>query len=161
MPLTRLAYAAIDHAPGNRDNLADHVAKYGETDLVCHRADNPAALAKRQAAAWDPALAYAATLGVQPPVVVGVIKADVSDEALAARRAHALSLDDFRLTAFAQATGAAGSALIALALIHGQYDAAAAYDAATVDEQWSLETWGEDAEARARLDKLRAEFDAL
>jgi len=37
MPLTRLLNVSIDGAPGARDALADEVAKYAETDLVCHR----------------------------------------------------------------------------------------------------------------------------
>ena len=76
-------------------------------------------------------------------------------------KAHALKLDDFRLTALSQAAGLSGSALIAFALLHNKIGAAEAYAAATLDDEWSLERWGEDAEARARLIAVLAEFDAL
>lgn len=161
MPLTTLANAALDHTAQNRDVVIAEIAKYIETDLVSHRAASPATLVARQAATWDPLLAWAGeAYGVRPNVVTGIV-ASVSDEAVAALRTHAAALDAFRLTALSQATGLAGSAIIALALTQGRVDGAAACAAATLDEHWSFEMWGEDAEARARLDKLAKEFETL
>src|SRR5262249_19484809 len=57
MPLTRLAFAAIERAH-ERDALVQHVLQYAETDLVSHRADAPASLVARQSAAWDPLAAW-------------------------------------------------------------------------------------------------------
>ncbi len=162
MPITQLAFAAIDWTPQSRDQLADYVAKHGETDLVCHRADAPAPLIARQSMSWNPLIAWAARdLGVMLPVVTGVTPALVPAEMLETLRAHAAACDDFQLTALAQATGLAGSALIAFALLQGRLDAPSAFTAAALDNLWSLETWGEDAEARAKLDRQRAEFDSL
>jgi len=93
--------------------------------------------------------------------VTGILAADVSAAELAKLRAAAATLDDFRLTALAQTAGASGSAIIAFALLHGALDAAAAFEAAALDDLWSQEKWGEDGEARARLDRLRAEFDNI
>ncbi len=160
MPLSQLAFAAIDHTPQRRAELADYVAKFGETDLVCHRADQPAPLVARQSMLWNPLVAWSAhDLGVILPVVVGVLPATHDPEALETLRAHAAACDDFQLTALAQAAGAAGSAVIALAMLHGRLNGQTAYAAAALDDLYSLETWGDDAEARARLDRLRAEFE--
>lgn len=162
MPLTQFAFAAIDHTPGRREELVAHVAKYGETDLCCHRADAPAALAARQSAAWDPLLDWArAELKLDLPVVVGVIAAEIDPSVREQLNHITKAQDDFRLTVFAHATGLAGSAIIGLAITYGLIDGAHAYDCAVVDENWSVERWGEDPEARARLDKMRAEFDML
>ena len=161
MRLTQLAFASIDHTPRRRDELIAHTAKYGESDLVCHRADTPAALAKRQSVAWDALLEWSASAyAFAPPVVVGIVAAPVPPEMLASLSAHFATLDDFRLTALAHTANLAGSAVIALALTAGRIDGATAYAAATVDEIWSLETWGEDAEARARLTERQQEFEA-
>ena len=161
MPLTGLAYAALDTVPARRAELAAHIAKYGETDLVCHRVDTPASLVRRQSGAWDPILAWAdAGFGLRPPIVAGII-ANPSAETVEGLRAHAAALDDFRLFALAQATSIAGSAMIGLALVHGLLDAAQAFAAATIDEHFSLETWGEDAEARARLAKVQQDLDTI
>lgn len=162
MPVTQLAFAAIDWTAKSRNERAAYVAAYGETDLCCHRADAPAELVRRQAALWDPIVAWGkADLGVELPVVSGVIAAGVDVIALEALRDRAAALDDFRLTALTQATGLAGSALIGFAMLRRRLASAGAFEAAALDELWSLERWGEDEEARKRLDRMRVEFDAL
>lgn len=162
MPLTQLAFAAIDHTPARRDELTAYVAKFGETDLVCHRADSPAPLVARQTTLWDPIVVWAAhDLGVALPVVTGILAADVAPESLETLAAHAATLDDFRLTALAQATGLAGSALIAFMLTRGRIDAETAFSMAALDDLYAQETWGEDAEAQTRLDSQRAEFENI
>jgi chaperone required for assembly of F1-ATPase len=162
MPLTQFAFAAIDHTPSRREELVTHVAKYGETDLCCHRADAPAALAARQSAAWDPLLDWGrAELKLNLSIVVGVIAASIEPGAQERLRRITNGQDDFRLTVLAHATGLSGSAIIGLAITYGVIDGARGYEAAVVDEHWSIENWGEDSEARARLERMRAEFDVL
>ena len=81
MPLTQLAFAAVDHTPDRRDTLIAYIAKFGETDLVCHRAASPAPLVARQSTLWDPMIVWAAhDLGVVLPVVTGVVAAVVPAE---------------------------------------------------------------------------------
>jgi len=64
MPVTRAANAALDKVRAQFDEVAGLIAAYGETDLLCYRADAPQELADRQAEAWDPLLDWAeAALG--------------------------------------------------------------------------------------------------
>lgn len=162
MPLTQLAFAAHDWTPKSRDQLTGYIAAYVETDLCAHRAAAPAALVARQAEHWDPLIAWAGeTHHLALPVVTGIIAADLDPQIRARAAAHAAALDDFRLTALAQAAGLSGSTLIALALLDQRLDAEAAFQAAALDTLWSLEKWGEDAEARAKLDSQRAGFASL
>lgn len=162
MPITQFAFAAIDATPGRRDELARYIAKFGETELICHRAGSPAPLVKRQSDIWDPLIAWAAhELGIVLPVVTGVVAAPSNDEAIETLYAHAASSDDFYLTGLSQAAGLASSAIVAFALARGRLDNESAFAAAALDELWGLETWGEDAQARARLEHQRAEFAAL
>lgn len=162
MPLTRFAFAVTDLMPAKRAEIAADVAKYIETDLVAHRADSPPPLVARQAQIWDPIVAWSERrFGARVPVVTGVIPAtvDAQHRAIIAREIDAL--DDFRAMALAQAVTLAGSILIGFAFLEGQLDAEAAFAAAALDDLWAQETWGEDAEARARLETQRAEFEAL
>lgn len=153
MPITQLAFAAVDHTPHRREELADYIAKFCETDLICHRAETPPALIARQAALWDPLVAWSARdLGAVLTVVSGVLPAPILTETRETLRAHAAASDDFQLTGLAQATGVSGSAVIALAMLHSRLTGEAAFAAAALDELWSIEHWGEDAEARARLE---------
>lgn len=162
MPLTQLGFVAIDATPKRRQDLAKVLVKYIETDLVCHRASAPASLAARQSALWDPILDWAeARFQFRLPVVAGVVAAEVSPQNLARISTEIDALDHFRCTALAQAITLAGSALIGFALIEGRLDAEAAFAAAAFDELWSLENWGEDSEARAKLERQRAEFAAI
>jgi chaperone required for assembly of F1-ATPase len=158
MPLTQLAFAALDHTPARRAELVAHVARYCETDLCRHRAAAPAGLVARQSAAWDPIVAWAEeAFEINLPVVTGIAVARAD---IAPLIAYIEALDDFRLTLLAHAAELAGSALIALALAHGRLGGEAAFAAAMLDDLWNLERWGEDAQARANLDRLRAELDA-
>ena len=59
MPLTRLVCTALDLVPERRADIVAEIAAYAETDLVCYRTDEPPALAHRQAAAWEPLVAWA------------------------------------------------------------------------------------------------------
>src|SRR5258706_744879 len=54
MPLTGLANAAIDRVAPDPRGFATGLAAFGESDLLCYRADSPPPLVARQAAAWDP-----------------------------------------------------------------------------------------------------------
>ncbi len=162
MPVTQMAFAALDWTGDRRADRIAYVAAYGETDLCCHRAEQPVELVARQAAVWDPLVQWGdAELGAKLPVVTGVIAAPIDESVLDTLRAHADALDDFRLTALTQATGLAGSALIGAALVRGRLTAEQAFQAASLDDLWSIEHWGEDAEALARLARMRAEFDAV
>ncbi len=162
MPLTQLSFAAIDWTAPARAERAAYVASFGETDLCCHRAGAPAELVARQAKAWDPLVVWGReALGVDLPVVEGVLAAAIAPRQASKLKEHAEAFDDFSLTALSQAAGLSGSALIAFALVHARVSGAEAYAAATLDEEFALERWGEDDEARARLLCVRAEFDAL
>ena len=59
MPLTGLANAAIDRVAPDPQAFARSLALYGESDLLCYRAEGPRPLVERQAEAWDPLLAWA------------------------------------------------------------------------------------------------------
>lgn len=162
MPLTQFAFAAIDATAPKREEVADYIAKFGETDLCCHRAAAPADLVAHQDKHWSSLRDWLhAFVGADLPVVTGILPADVPEGELAKLRAAALALDDFRLTALAQAAGLGGSAIVGFALLHGKVTPKAAFEAAALDDLWSQEKWGADAEAQARLERQGREFEAL
>jgi chaperone required for assembly of F1-ATPase len=160
MPLTRLANAVIDAVADAPGPVADEVAKYLGSDLVCYRAERPAGLIERQADAWDPVLVWARqALGARFVLGQGVMHVAQADEAIAAARA-AIPSEPWRLGAIAAVTTLTGSALLALALAQGAIDPEAAWAAAHVDEDWQMAQWGRDEDALARRAFRRAEFEA-
>lgn len=159
MPMTALAYAAVDRIGPNKAHFVDETARYAETDLLCYRAPRPEKLRDRQAAVWDPLLEWLATThGARLVLADGVMPIPQDEAALSAVRRAVGALDPFRLTATHSAARIAGSAAIALALATGKIDAAAAADAADIDEEFQMEEWGEDEAARALLTRRRVDL---
>lgn len=156
MPLTRLANSVIDAVADAREAVAEEVAKYLGSDLVCYRAEAPPGLVARQAEVWDPVLAWAReALGARFVTVQGVVHAAQPDAAVAAARAAIPAdtgneKDIWRLGAVSSVTALTGSALLALALSAGARDVQAVWTAAHVDEDWQMQQWGRDEIALAR-----------
>lgn len=159
MPMTALAYAAVDRIAADPVLFVEESARYAETDLICYRAPGPATLRERQDTAWDPLVAWLRDVyGARFILAEGVMPVDQPPTAVEAVRTALQTLDPFRLTAAHAATQIAGSSAIALALVTGHIDAGAAADMADVDEVYQLEEWGEDEEARALLTRRRVDF---
>ena len=150
MPLTRLANAIIDGVAPQPQPVADEIAKYLGSDLVCYRADTPDGLMRAHARHWDPIVAWAReTLGARFVLGEGVMHVAQPGHAIAAARA-AIPSDPWRLGAAHVITTLTGSALIALALAAGELDVEQAWSAANVDEDWNMAQWGRDALALER-----------
>ncbi len=156
MPLTRLVNSALDGVAKAREATLDEVVKFAETDLVCYRAGEPAALVAAQAAAWDPVLAFARdALDARFLVAEGVMYVAQPEAARAAvRRALAAETTGLsgvlRLAALSIMTSLTGSVLLALAVARSRFDATEAWRAAHVDEDYQNAIWGHDAEAATR-----------
>ena len=120
----------------------------------------PQQLRERQAAHWDPVLAWARdTLGAHFKLGEGVVHVAQPEAALKAAAA-AIPTDPWRLGAVHVITTLTGSALIALAVARGALSADAAWQAAHVDEDWNMAQWGKDEMAMQRRAFRHAEFAA-
>ncbi|PZQ63661.1 MAG: ATPase [Phenylobacterium zucineum] len=162
MHATRLANTAIETIGGSRDGVADQVAQYAGSDLVCYFAADPAALVARQEASWGPVLRQAeADEGLRFERCVGIVHRDQPPATLARVRDIALGLDDFALAGLAFGTSLFGSAVLAIALQRGWLGGEAAYDLSRVDEAFQEEKWGIDEEAAERVERLRGEAGML
>jgi chaperone required for assembly of F1-ATPase len=161
MPLTGLANAAIDRVAPDPAAFAASLSLYGESDLLCYRAEHPEALVLRQAEAWDPLLDWARRrFDVRFALARGVIHRRQPDQTIARLRQAIAARDPFALAALAPLVTISGSLLIALALAEGAIDLPTAWAAATLDEAWQAEQWGEDGLAAAALEARRREFEA-
>lgn len=161
MPLTGLANAAIDRIAPDPAAFAAGLAAYGESDLLCYRAEDPEPLVARQQAAWDPVLAWARQrYDVTFAITAGVMHV-VQSPATMARLAEATTVRDaFALAGLSPIVTITGSLVLALALAERAFDAETVWNAAHVDEDWQVERWGEDPLAtEARLIRRR-DYDA-
>ncbi|MEJ2021051.1 MAG: ATP12 family protein [Maritimibacter sp.] len=162
MPLTRTMNSAIDKVMPQKAEVAALLAAYGETDLICHRADQPAGLVARQAEGWDPLLDWAEEfLGARLVPVAGIIAADQDATALARLADQVLALDVYRLAAFHDLVSLTGSLVLGFAALHDLRPAEDLWNLSRIDEDWQVEKWGHDDEADAHtLLKKQAFLDA-
>ena len=152
MPATRLANSAIDGVADALGATRAAIAAYAAADLVCYRAEAPAALVALQAEAYDPVLAWARDrLGARFVTTVGVAHVAQPEAALAAARAAVEAYSDpFAVAALHVMASLAGSLLLTLMTAAGALSAEAAWRAAHVDEDFQIGRWGEDEEAKRR-----------
>ena len=117
LPLTCLAATAQDRILPDPAPVASALATYAETDLLCYRAEHPAKLVQRQAAAWQPWLDWvAATHGARLMQVSGIIHVKQDPAALQAVQDAYARQPVPVLAALGVAVPALGSAVLGLAL---------------------------------------------
>ena len=161
MTMTGLANAAIERVAPDVSGFAAGLARYGEADLFCYRAGEPAKLVEREAAAWDPLLAWARRRFSVDFAITSGINHVPQPAGTAERLGHAVAaLGAFRLAALSPLVTIGGSLVAALAVDEEAFDVAAAWDAVSVDERWQIETWGDDAEAVAALEGRKRDWMA-
>ncbi|WP_165793884.1 ATP12 family chaperone protein [Hyphococcus luteus] len=159
MPLTAMLSAAIDGGEEDLQAWREEIVKYLGSDLVCYRADAPAVLAERQAAIWDPYIEFMRReFGAILVTTAGIVAVPQADASFSAVRGALAKETPETLFGLQIAAAIAGSAVLALALWKGEETAESVFEASRVDERFQEEKWGVDEEAKARENRLRADF---
>ncbi|APX90168.1 ATPase [Brevirhabdus pacifica] len=159
MPVTRSANAAIDKVADQHPEVANMVADYGDSDLLCYRAEAPDALAHRQAEGWDPVLDWAREeLGAVLRPVNGIMHRPQDPEALSRLRHEVHAFDPFRLTALHDLVAMSGSLIIGLAASRNAFPLDDLWRLSRIDEEWQIEQWGRDDEAEQNAEIKRRAF---
>ena len=159
MPVTRAANSAIERVAPQRAEVAAMLAAYAETDLLCHSAAAPTEMPARQAAAWDPLIAWAAqTLAAPLTVTTGVLPAAQPAASLAGLARHVAALGPFQLTGLHDLVTISGSLILGLATTAGRLTPEAAWDISRIDEDWQIAQWGHDDEAAQMAAHKRSDF---
>ncbi len=161
MPVVRLVNSAVEGGEAALGAIRNEILSFVGNDLLLFRADNPVELVTMQEQHWDTMLTKICQhFSVKFRPVVGLIHEDQPETTLNRLKGSLAGLNFFAATALMSITGLTGSGLLALALRHRLANGGAAWDAAHADEDYNALVWGADAEAEARRDKRRAEFDA-
>ncbi|MDU9005902.1 ATP12 family chaperone protein [Sedimentitalea todarodis] len=159
MPVTRSANAAIDKVRHQHAEVAEMLAAYGDTDLLCYRAESPAELVARQSDQWDPALDWAhETLGARLIPHCGVIHQPQSEAALANLAAPVHRMTEFELAAFHDLVSLSGSLVLGFAAARNWRDADDIWHLSRLDEIWQEDQWGADEEAQQQVEIKRRAF---
>ena len=159
MPMTGFANAAIDRVGADRDRFVDAIAAYGETDLLCYRAEAGEALAERQASVWDPWLDWArARYDVSFVIVEGIMHQPQPEATLTKLRAAVSARGTFELAAMAKLAHLSGSLIVTLAVVERAGDAGELWNASCLDELWQEKLWGADHWAEKNRSDREGEF---
>ena len=159
MPLTGLANAAIDRIAPDKLQFASGIARYGESDLTCYRAEGPDMLVRRQQETWDVLLDWARRrYDVDFTTCSGVMHVEQPSDTIRKLSHEVQALDAFRLAGLAPLVTIGGSLVAALAVYEEMMPAEAAWEAVSLDERWQLEQWGDDSDARSALGARRRDF---
>ena len=159
LPYTQFAHAGLDQAIDERKEIATKTALYGETDLLCYRAEAPQELAMRQAKAWDPLLQWCVDdLGAPLLVTKGIVHVAQPEASLQALAAHVQPYQGFALKALYDWVTISGSLVLGLAVAKRRLTAAEGWALSRIDESWQEEQWGVDDEAKKLADSKRDTF---
>lgn len=159
MPATRWANAAIDKVAPQRAEVLALLAAYGESDLLCYRAESPVELLTLQEQAWDPVLDWAKTaLNAPLNTTCGVLPVDQPNQSVANLRSALERYDSFQIAAIHDLISISGSLVLPLALCDGALDVDHAWKITRIDEDWQAKLWGRDDEAEETARAKRASF---
>lgn len=151
VPLTRLAGTAQDRIAPDKAPVAEALAAYAETDVLCYRAEHPLPLVTRQTREWEPWLDWlAATHGARLRATEGIAHLEQDSAAVSAVHDVLGSQSALILAGLGIVVPALGSVVLGLALADGALDARRAYEIANLEELFQAEQWGEDAWAAKR-----------
>lgn len=159
MPFTRTANSAIDKVVPQFAAVADMLAEYGGSDLLCYRAGSPDDLVALQNRGWDPLLDWAReALDAPLQNAVGVMHVPQPEASLEALRRAVHALTPFQLAAFHDLVALSGSLVLALAVTRKRLTAEEAWTLSRIDEDWQISLWGEDEEAAEVAARKHADF---
>ena len=158
MPLTQILNTCLDRVAAERAGMTAALLKYLDTDLLCYRTPHPPELAARQAAAWDPWLAwFAKEFGERLQTTESLTALRQPEAAHTKVAAHVAALSPEEFTALQVAVPASGSLVLGLALTAGQAAAQHLFTAARVEETYKAAIYDEATHgsdpAQAKKDK--------
>ncbi|BDI60388.1 ATP12 family chaperone protein [Qipengyuania nanhaisediminis] len=157
--LRDMADYAIDVVAEAREETADKVLRFGETDTLLYRADPDEPLFARQQEVWEPLVsAFEREEGVEMVRVSGIIHRPQAAPTLDTLRNRLRGMDAFALVAVEAMASLSASLIIALLASRKGADAESLWEAASLEENWQADLWGRDEEAEAVRARRRSDF---
>ncbi|AQS41545.1 MAG: ATP12 ATPase [Candidatus Tokpelaia hoelldobleri] len=152
MPITRLVNTVVDGIAADPQPVLEDMLRFAANDMLFYRAESPKELVARQSGQWDAVLDWAQShIGAHFVTGAGMMHIEQPREAVAAVSVYLRQyISPFSIAALHAITTLTGSALLALAIAAGELDVATGWRLAHLEEDWTIEHWGEDEEAAMR-----------
>jgi chaperone required for assembly of F1-ATPase len=163
MPLTSLAYTAIDRIAPQREAVVESLLVFLDTDTLSYRAEaEQVSLLADQTKGWDPILVWAKErFGVTWQVTSGIMPIDQSPELHAAIRRYLLELDAMHVAALSVFATLFSSLALAIAVMDRHIDAMQGFALSRLEEEDQNARWGKDEEAIKRAKRVEEETYAV
>lgn len=167
MPLTQLAMTLQDRVIPNRPQFEQEILGFLDTDLVCYRAEGPEIYKAAQEAAWDPFVGWASDkFATMVQVTDGLSPLAQSPELHTKIAAFIRDASDAEFMGLYLATTGAGSLLVALGFVGGDFTVDDVVNAAFVEEKlkdkiYLSETYGSAPDQERRIKALTADMNAV
>jgi chaperone required for assembly of F1-ATPase len=156
MPLTQLAYTAIDIVEKKRVDVINQLVAYVGSELLCHYAESPAALVAQQQQIWQPILDWCTDrFDIILEVTAGIMPIAQHPETVVSFRRTLEAYGNFHLTGLWQAVDVSGSLVLGLALTEGHLNVEEIFNAAELDVNFQIQKWGEDPAISKRRESVR------
>lgn len=146
MPLMTLVTTAIDQStdPEQRKTIIDTHARILTTDAALHRTDSPSLLVRLQNKHWQPAVEWLERDYQCPMVVAQDLVATPQPKMSRVRMLTLIeSLNKWDLAAFDAVASLVKSVVVGWAVFKRQLNSKQAFEAARVDENFQMRSWGE------------------
>jgi len=158
MPLTSIAFTAIDRIKPQMDAIIEALLVYADTDTLCYRAPETE-LKDRQKEKWDVVLGWCSLLlGTKWQVAEGIMPLDQPPALHIALRAYLEKKDAWTLAAFSVLAAGFSSLVLAMAVVEKHLSGAKAFALSRLEEDFSIERWGTDSESEAKAARLKQEM---
>lgn len=160
LPLTGFTALALDVALPQRAAVIEELLDYGETDLLFYREDKEAALQQQQTEHWQPWVEWAQKeFGTRYVIAAGIMP---EEQPVANRTMHSERIeecyDHWSISGLAAVTKATASLILGHGFMQGALDTEQLFFLSRLEEEANFARWGEDAEAGAKAEKLRADL---
>jgi chaperone required for assembly of F1-ATPase len=165
MPLTSLAFTAIDRIEPQKEAIVEALLVYIDTDTLCYRSMDSKQLEGKQKEKWDPVLAWSSVfLSGKKPVIAkwqttsGIMPLAQPPELVEAFGKYLASKNAFELAAISILAGGYSSLILALAVAEKHISGEKGYELSRLEEKHSEDQWGRDEEAHRRNARIAAEM---
>ncbi|MEO0419553.1 MAG: ATP12 family protein [Pseudomonadota bacterium] len=158
-PMRDMADYAIDIVSQTKEEVAEKLLTFADTDTLLYRADPDEKLYPLQQDIWEPIVtAFEAREGVRFKRVSGIMHVEQDPAIMDTLRARLCALDPFALAALEAMTNLAASLTIGLSALEPDADIGQLWHAASLEEEWQADEWGRDDEAEERRAKRTDDF---
>lgn len=159
MPLTAIAYTAIDKISDNKPAMVEVLMVYVDSDTLTYLASGSDELKKTQEEKWGAVLKWLGNrFDVSWKTTSGVMPEEQSPLLHKAIERYLNSLNEWQLAAFAVLSSCLSSIALAIAICEKHLSAADAFKLSRLEEEYQAEKWGRDEEAEKRAKRIKEEI---